>query len=293
MSGTNKEVFIFALERKDVACLDPLLNELKRLSSNVFFIPSPSSRDLFNTFDRNVLHRFCGADFPIAVISSSEMRKIISLFRQDGTYQVVNIEHGVAPFKSYTYGPHLVASDHYIAPTKLWAERLQRLYPDQAHKVRVGLNWEAVEDWGCWVRGGTGELRVRLPEVADAFQIYLHLAVPTSDTPLHEITISVPEAKWTLRTQIENGSNVWRSFSVQVPQTGDRTITLRLSGSPVVDFQLRSNGQDSRTSGLAVLGIYFARADSEAERLALVEAIQFKDLNGLARRFVTTATIGA
>lgn len=163
----------------------------------------------------------------------------------------------------------------------------------RAEQFRVGLNWEAVEDWGCWVRGGTGELRVRLPEVADAFQIYLHLGVPRSETPLHEITISVPEAKWTLRTQIENGSNVWRSFSVQVPQTGDRTITLRLTGSPVVDFGLLSNGEDPRRSALAVLGIYFARADSEAERLALVEAIQFKDLKGLARRFETTAMIGA
>jgi hypothetical protein len=110
---------------------------------------------------------------------------------------------------------------------------------------------------------------------------------------LHDVTIGVPEAKWTLRTQIENGSSFWRSFSLQVPQTGDRTVTLRLTGSPVVDFGLLSNGQDPRTSGLAVLGIYFARADNEAERLALVEAIQFKDLNGLARRFVTTATIGA
>jgi hypothetical protein len=44
--------------------------------------------------------------------------------------------------------------------------------------------------------------------------------------------------------------------------------------------------QDARSSGLAILGVYVARANNEAERLALVEAIQFNDLNGLVRRYV-------
>jgi hypothetical protein len=161
----------------------------------------------------------------------------------------------------------------------------------RAEQFRVGLNWETVEDWGCWLRGSTGELRFQLPDDGELFQIYLHLATPKSDKSMHDVTIGVSEAKWIMRTQIENGSNFWRSFALRVPPEGERTVTLRLTGSPEIDFRSFSDGRDARSSSLAVLGIYVARANNEAERLALVEAIQFGDLNSLARRYVQEARV--
>lgn len=189
-------------------------------------------------------------------------------------------------------GAFAIAPGRYYAMTRNTERQVARL-KHRAEQFRVGLNWEGVEEWGCWVRGSTGDLRFQLPDIGEVFQVYLHMSSPWSGAGVHDVVIGIPEAKWTMRTQIENGQHVWRSFALRVPPAGDRVVTLRLSGSPVVDFRQLSNGQDGRTSGLAVLGIYVARADNEAERLALVEAIQFKDLNSLARRFVQEATIGA
>jgi len=130
----TREVFLIALEKKDVSCLEPLISPLQEIYSNVSFFSFPF--DEF--FDCNALRRFCYADFPLVVISSSGLTEFISAIRKNGTYEVVNIEHGIAPFKSYSYGPHLVANGHYIAPTQLWAERLRRLNPDKAGRVHLG-----------------------------------------------------------------------------------------------------------------------------------------------------------
>jgi glycosyltransferase involved in cell wall biosynthesis len=112
----------------------------------------------------------------------------------------------------------------------------------RAEQFRVGVKWEGIEEWGCWVRGGSGELRFALPDDGDAFQIYLHLSSPQSEKPAHDVTIAVPEAKWSMRTQTSSGAHFWRSFTLKLGPGQDRAVTLRLTGSPVVDFRLSSNG---------------------------------------------------
>lgn len=40
----------------------------------------------------------------------------------------IGVEHGIAPFKMYTYGKHFLNYDYFLAPTPIWQKRLKDLY---------------------------------------------------------------------------------------------------------------------------------------------------------------------
>ena len=160
-----------------------------------------------------------------------------------------------------------------------------------AEQFRTGLNWEELEEWGCWVRGGSAELCLTLPDEGDAFQVYLYMSTPSFETSSANISISVPEAKWTLQTQAGSNMTFWRTFKLHLEPGAKREISLRLVGNTVVDFGTLSEGSDRRKSAFAIRGIFVAHADNDDQRRTLMEAIQFKDLKSISSRFQKTAII--
>jgi hypothetical protein len=128
-------VFLVAAENKDTYCLDPLKTGLSSRFENVH---SLNFFDDINDSDGAILTEFARCTFPIAIISSAAMAGFLELIRPRESFLCIGLEHGIAPFKSYTYGRHLLSSDFYLAPTRGWAERLARLYPDARSQVRIG-----------------------------------------------------------------------------------------------------------------------------------------------------------
>lgn len=156
---------------------------------------------------------------------------------------------------------------------------------------RRGLNWYSPEPWGCWIRGHVADLHFRLPDEGEAFRVYLSLKAPAFHDADQVLTLSLPAAKWSRKAELRPGVNVWQTLPLRVSPGASRDVTLRISGARVDDFATATDGKDSRKSALAVMGLYVAREDSEAQRLALLEALQLGDLAGLSRRFEREAVI--
>jgi glycosyltransferase involved in cell wall biosynthesis len=119
-----------------------------------------------------------------------------------------------------------IVSGRYYSMGRNMERRISRL-GYRAEQFRTGLNWEELEEWGCWVRGGTAELRLTLPDEGDAFQFYLYLSTPPLEANTANISIAVPEAKWTLQTQAGSNATFWRSFKLNLEPGAKREISLR------------------------------------------------------------------
>lgn len=128
------DIFFFPSEQKDFDCLLPMHLYLKSVGYNSNIV----GMDTHGQSDLEGYSRFYHSEFPIAVMSSSWVLKSLLAIRPFGTFHSVNMEHGIAPFKKYTVGHHLLEADIYLAPTQLWAERLRRLYPADAKRIRIG-----------------------------------------------------------------------------------------------------------------------------------------------------------
>jgi hypothetical protein len=128
-------IFLVSSESKDSYCLDPIENAL---TSRFDVVHSINFFDDLTCNNGALLRYFVEARFPAVIISSSVTIDLLSLIRPRETFLCLGVEHGIAPFKAYTYGKHLLSSDFYLAPTQGWAERLARLYPDERSKIRIG-----------------------------------------------------------------------------------------------------------------------------------------------------------
>lgn len=129
------DIFLVAAESKDKHCLDPIVDHLKGNFDSVYNIDFSRNLDEAN---KSTLISFAKSTFPIVILSSVGILNALTLIRPRHTFICIGLEHGIAPFKTYTYGKHLLSSDFYIAPTKGWAERLARLYPETRSQIRLG-----------------------------------------------------------------------------------------------------------------------------------------------------------
>lgn len=78
--------------------------------------------------------RFSVAECPVAVFSSLSAFDFAKFVRGGRPFIAIGMEHGVAPFKKYTYNNRFLEYDCYISPTPFWAKRLARLHPRYANK---------------------------------------------------------------------------------------------------------------------------------------------------------------
>ncbi|MBD7941723.1 hypothetical protein [Brevundimonas guildfordensis] len=129
-------IYLLGLEEKDTYCLSPLHEALKSRFRGVFLI-----KDLVSEIQEpefGLVGRLAQDKFPVTVSSSVSILDHIALFRNRSSYMSIGIEHGIAPFKMYTYGAHFQKHDAYMAPTKIWLDRLKRLYPENKDRFLLG-----------------------------------------------------------------------------------------------------------------------------------------------------------
>ena len=138
MKKLHNEVFLVSSEYKDIYCLSPLIDELKKNFHKIHEISLNYINNQLNTGFERALNMFCKADRPLVIFCSPFVLPILGLLRPRDSFDCIGIEHGLAPFKRHTFGRHLLDADYYIAPTRLWAERLQKLFPKQASRVKLG-----------------------------------------------------------------------------------------------------------------------------------------------------------
>lgn len=128
-------VYLLAAEEKDRNSLEAFRPNLESRGFSSVLIPF---FDDLATRTAPLLSAFIEEARPVAVISSTSMLSLLNVLRLRESYVCVGVEHGTAPFKAYTYGEHLFASDYYLAPTRLWHDRLARLYPQHRSRLRLG-----------------------------------------------------------------------------------------------------------------------------------------------------------
>lgn len=125
-SHLNKlpSVYLFSSEKKDRHCLDPIVRHLSEDFDGVYHL----------SFDKicSDMERFSVEECPVAVFSSLTAYDFAKFVRGGRPFISIGLEHGVAPFKAYTYNPRFLEYDCYISPTHLWAKRLSALHPRYA-----------------------------------------------------------------------------------------------------------------------------------------------------------------
>ncbi|NVN09834.1 DUF4214 domain-containing protein [Nguyenibacter vanlangensis] len=135
MSKQHAEICFVAFEEKDLMSLLPIYNSVR--------IHRPDARLFTIGFDRgyadSALSFLFGATFPIIIAASpGSVTNWLEIIRPRWSYHLIGIEHGVSPFKKFTYSDAFLCYDDYFAPSILWKERLERLYPSRSTRFHLG-----------------------------------------------------------------------------------------------------------------------------------------------------------
>jgi len=129
-----RSIFFIASEEKEYVCLAPLYSEVSKSKISVkifkFFEEAETSGSGFLSF--------LDDPYPIVVVATPSTLHYISSVRPRWSYTAVGCEHGISPFKKFTYSDGFLDYDHYFAPTALWLNRLQALYPDRRTHFHQG-----------------------------------------------------------------------------------------------------------------------------------------------------------
>lgn len=129
------EIFLVSSENKDKYCLDPIADNLEREFGNC--------RNVNISYDNilaggSQLDALAASLCPVVVCASLFSLDMTRLIRGAAPFISIGIEHGLAPFKSYTFNPRFLEYDTYLAPTELWGNRLKALYSPASDKVQIG-----------------------------------------------------------------------------------------------------------------------------------------------------------
>jgi hypothetical protein len=129
------DIFLVSSENKDKYCLDPIAGSLEKEFGSYRHV-SVAHDDILKGGDQ--LDALATSRCPTVICASLFSLDLVRLIRGVHPFISVGIEHGLAPFKSYTYSRRFLEYDTYLAPTELWADRLKALYAPPANKVQVG-----------------------------------------------------------------------------------------------------------------------------------------------------------
>lgn len=132
------DAFVIVREKKDQYCVDPLLPAFAEACRSLTVIDPKAVRSVTGRAPEPSLDALAGAVDPLVVCSSLSGLRYARFIRGGDKFISVGVEHGIAPFKRYSYTRGLLAYDGYMAPTVLWAERLKRLFVKHADRVFVG-----------------------------------------------------------------------------------------------------------------------------------------------------------
>lgn len=137
------KAYLFSSEQKDKYCLVPVLDSLAVHFDGVVSV----------SFDKicEDMAEFSVAECPVAVFSSLSAYDFAKFIRGGRPFISIGLEHGVAPFKGYTYNSRFLEYDCYISPTRMWAERLARLHPRYASKF-THIAYPRIDDLSALVK---------------------------------------------------------------------------------------------------------------------------------------------
>lgn len=129
-----RAIFFLATEGKEYTALFPLYAEMSELYAQTYFL---------RFFDAavdgsSVFSAFLESSFPIVIVATPSSLHYASVLRPRWSYTAVGCEHGISPFKKYTYSSVFLDYDHYLAPTNLWLTRLQTLYSNKRTRFHQG-----------------------------------------------------------------------------------------------------------------------------------------------------------
>lgn len=122
----NVGVYLFSSQAKDAYCLSPIIDALSKSFSSVSLVSFDAICD--------DMARFSVEECPVAVFSSMSAYDFAGFIRGGRPFISIGVEHGVAPFKGYSYNHRFLEYDCYISPTKMWADRMAHLHPRYAKK---------------------------------------------------------------------------------------------------------------------------------------------------------------
>lgn len=181
-----------------------------------------------------------------------------------------------------------IASGRYYSFARNLAPDLQRI-TFSGEVYRSGLGWHAPEPFGCWI-GRTADIAFTVPpEEGDEFIVYLKWrSTGHSD---NEVTFSVPPSSWATRVILPSTAVRWDTIPLRFSAGSKREVRIRIGADHVDDFAVASGGIDRRKVALGLDGIYICRVADNAQRMAIIEAIQLGNLEPLSRKFREQAVI--
>jgi hypothetical protein len=121
----SQKTYFIASEAKDVYCLSPLASLMDR---KIYILDSLSDQEVIEIIS---------VQEPVFVCASRVSLSFLESIRSRDSFVAIGIEHGLAPFKAYTYSEKLLDYDVYCAPTQAWGCRLKKLYADKADRVLI------------------------------------------------------------------------------------------------------------------------------------------------------------
>lgn len=133
---SSSSIFLICTETKESFALSCLADPLRRRGFSVHLID-----DLFGELAlarSDKLISFATEQRPIVIVSHAYALQFMSFIRPRETFLSICLEHGIAPFKRYTWSKYLLSADCYVAPTKLWFDRLVSLFPEAKEKIWLG-----------------------------------------------------------------------------------------------------------------------------------------------------------
>lgn len=132
-------ILFLALEDKEYMSLYPIWEEISKRRKNCKLIRFSQFCDGNVSYKKGGLGELLAASFPIIVTATPGSTYIwMKALRPRWSYYFLGVEHGVAPFKKFTYSDAFCHYDDYIAPTALWKDRLERLFPNARTRFHLG-----------------------------------------------------------------------------------------------------------------------------------------------------------
>ncbi|WP_025886133.1 DUF4214 domain-containing protein [Asaia prunellae] len=129
------DLIFFAAEEKDLMSLRPIWEEACIIKNDAqLILISKESKDCVKELETLITSKF-----PVIVCASpGRSVEMLNIIRPRWSYILIGVEHGISPFKSFTHSEAFLTYDYYFAPSLMWLERLQRLYPEEKLKFRLG-----------------------------------------------------------------------------------------------------------------------------------------------------------
>lgn len=130
----DRPIFLSVHEQKDELCLAPLSDSLAELGLTPKWLDFSWSG--LAAGSRSELREYLTAANPILLTTSVVARDIAKALRSGRSQVVVALEHGIAPFKTYTWSEGLLDADIVFSPSQLFRDRLAARFPEHAHRLR-------------------------------------------------------------------------------------------------------------------------------------------------------------